>query len=80
VVRFWHACQIQCVWTYAKSKVAWVYTNVKPNTLERSSQPSPRLLGLAMCQAQNSVNLAHMLDPRCLDLVVSQVQDNYQGA
>jgi len=40
------------------------------------SQPSPRRLGLTMCQAQDNVGLAYMSNLRRLDLATNQVQDN----
>ena len=40
-------------------------------------QPSPKHLGMAVYQAQDSIGLAHLSDPSRLDVAANQVQDNY---
>ena len=38
--------------------------------------PDPRYLNLVICQVQDNMDLANMLNPSYLDLAFSQVQDN----
>jgi hypothetical protein len=48
-------------------------------TLRLSTPLRPKRLDLAMHQAQGSVSLTRIPDPKHLDLVVSQVQDDNQS-
>lgn len=48
-----------------------------PDTLGLGCQQSPKRWGVEVCQAQDSVGLARLPDPRHLILIVSQVQNNY---
>jgi len=52
-------------------------TYARPDTFVLDCQPSPKRLGMTVCQAQDSIGLVCLSDPSRLDLAANQVQDNY---